>query len=93
MRYLGLDVHIKTTVWHLLDASGQTVETGKTPTTFPELRRLVLRLSESEELVVGPGGRQDGLPRARHRDGGGSENPIVQRLAPADDRVVSEEDG
>jgi transposase len=50
---LGLDVHIKATVWHLLDATGQTVETGKTPTTFPELRRLVLRLSESEEVVVG----------------------------------------
>jgi transposase len=52
MRYLGLDVHIKATVWHLLDATGQTVETGKTPTTFPKLRELVLRLSKSEELIV-----------------------------------------
>lgn len=53
MKYLGLDVHQKATVWHLLDGAGQAVETGKTPTTVPALRQLVLRLSESDELVVG----------------------------------------
>ena len=53
MQYLGLDVHVKSTVWHLLDSTGQTVETGKAPTTVPELRKLVCRLTQCEQLLVG----------------------------------------
>ena len=53
MRYLGLDVHSGTTVWHLLDATGGTVERGKTPTTAPALTELVQRLSESDDLLCG----------------------------------------
>jgi hypothetical protein len=29
MRYLGMDVHVKSTVWCLLDAAGEVVEKGK----------------------------------------------------------------
>jgi hypothetical protein len=53
MQYLGLDVHVKSTVWHLLDATGQTVEAGKTPTIVPELQKLVHRFAESDPLLVG----------------------------------------
>lgn len=53
MRYLGLDVHTKATVWHLLDGEGQTVETGKTATTAEALTALVRRLAEQDELLVG----------------------------------------
>ena len=30
MRYLGIDVHVNTSVWCLLDATGKLVERGKT---------------------------------------------------------------
>jgi transposase len=53
MQYLGLDVHVKSTVWHLLDATGQTIQIGKTPTSVPELQKLVRRFSEADELLVG----------------------------------------
>jgi hypothetical protein len=53
MRYLGLDVHTKATVWHLLDREGQTVETGKTATTGPALTTLVRRFADQDELTVG----------------------------------------
>ena len=53
MQYLGLDVHVKATVWHLLDSAGQTVEMGKTPTSIPDLQKLVRRFSESDQLLVG----------------------------------------
>ena len=53
MQYLGLDVHVKSTVWHLLDATGQTVQAGKTPTSVPELQKLVRRVSKTDELLVG----------------------------------------
>lgn len=52
MRYLGLDVHTKATVWHLLDKEGQTIEAGKTATTAAALTELVRRLAEQDELVV-----------------------------------------
>jgi hypothetical protein len=52
MRYLGLDVHTKATVWSLHDSQGE-VEHGKVETTGPELQKLVKRLSTTEELVVG----------------------------------------
>ena len=53
MQYLGLDVHVKATVWHLLDATGQTIEIGKTPTTVPALQKLVCRFSQADQLLVG----------------------------------------
>jgi transposase len=53
VRYLGIDVHVQATVWCLLDSTGTIVERGKTPTTSPELTRLVRRLSAEEELLVG----------------------------------------
>lgn len=54
MNYLGLDVHSKAIVWHLLDATGQTIAQGKTATTVPELKALFERLKAAhEELLVG----------------------------------------
>jgi hypothetical protein len=53
MQYLGLDVHVKATVWHLLDATGQTIEIGKTPTTVPALQKLVRRFLQADQLLVG----------------------------------------
>jgi transposase len=53
VRYLGLDVHSGTTVWHLLDAAGNTTGRGKTETTAPALTALVQRLGESDELLCG----------------------------------------
>src|SRR5512139_2718504 len=53
MRYLGIDVHVRSTVWHLLDSSGTTVEQGKIETTADALAALVSRLSRDDELLVG----------------------------------------
>jgi transposase len=53
MRYLGMDVHVQTTVWCLLDSTGAIVEQGKTPTTGPQLTSLLRRLSDETELLVG----------------------------------------
>lgn len=53
MRYIGLDVHVSSTVWCLLDGTGEIVERGKTATTAPELVELVKRLSEHEGLTAG----------------------------------------
>jgi transposase len=53
MRYLGLDVHVKATVWCLLDATGMPVERGKMDTTVPELQGLIRRLGETEPVLVG----------------------------------------
>jgi hypothetical protein len=52
MRYLGMDVHVKSTVWCLLDAAGEVVEKGKSPTTAAELTGLVQRLAKNEPLVA-----------------------------------------
>lgn len=52
MRYLGLDVHSKATVWCLLDEQGEVVERGKVAPTSPALKALVKRLSECEELTA-----------------------------------------
>ena len=92
MRYLGLDVHTKATVWHLLDGEGQTVETGKTATTGKALTALVRRLAEQDELLVGQEvGKMTYLVHdvltAAKRPGAG-----VQRLAPPDGRRFAEED-
>jgi transposase len=53
MRYLGIDVHVKTSVWCLLDTKGEVVERGKTPTTAPKLTALVQRLSAEDEVLAG----------------------------------------
>lgn len=53
MLYLGLDVHTRATVWCLLDATGEVVERGTTPTTAPELEALVKRLAANDDLVCG----------------------------------------
>ena len=39
--YLGLDVHVASTVWYLVDDAGQVMGHGKVPTTEPGLTGLV----------------------------------------------------
>ena len=41
MRYLGMDVHAKSTVWCLLDAQGEVRREGKVPTSATGLTALV----------------------------------------------------
>ena len=53
MKYLGIDVHVQSSVWCLLDQDGNVVERGKIPTTATELTSLVKRLSAEDELLVG----------------------------------------
>lgn len=53
MRYLGLDVHVSTTVWCLMNDCGEVVERGKVATTVPDLQMLVRRVSETEPVLVG----------------------------------------
>ena len=53
MRYLGLDVHAKATVFCLLGADGNEVEHGKVETTGPGLKALVERVGPADELLVG----------------------------------------
>jgi len=53
VQYLGIDVHVQSTVWCLLNDDGKVVERGKVPTTAAELTQLVQRLSAQDELLVG----------------------------------------
>ena len=53
MRYLGIDVHVKTSVWCLLDETGKVEERGKVPTTAPDLTALLKRLTQDDNLVAG----------------------------------------
>jgi transposase len=53
MKYLGIDVHVKTSVWCLLDESGQIIERGKVATTALDLSTLLKRLTETDALVAG----------------------------------------
>ena len=53
MKYVGIDVHSKASVWCALDESGRQVATGKSETTFPALQRLAEQLREDDEVVVG----------------------------------------
>ena len=53
MRYLGMDVDGKATVYCLLDAQGTVVERGRIATTEPELTTLVRRLLSMGELTCG----------------------------------------
>lgn len=53
MKYVGLDVHVKATVWCCLDEKGEITERGKTPTTPAELTTLMVRLQEHGDLLLG----------------------------------------
>ncbi len=53
MRYVGIDVHSKASVWSLLDQDGVQLGEGKVPTTVPALARLMSKLGGEGDLVVG----------------------------------------
>ena len=53
MRYLGMDVHAKSTVWCLLDAQGEVVSEGHTPTTAALLAALVRELAQEDTVLAG----------------------------------------
>jgi hypothetical protein len=53
MRYLGIDVHVETTVWCLLNEQGEIVSQGKDPTTTVGLGSMVARVGGTEDLVAG----------------------------------------
>ena len=53
MRYLGIDVHITTTVWCLLDEQGEVVDRGKISTSFEGFNSLVVRNGGPNELLAG----------------------------------------
>jgi len=53
MKYLGLDVHLKSTVWCLLEADGTIAEHGKVATTVFGLRGLLQQLKPHGELSAG----------------------------------------
>jgi transposase len=53
MKYVGMDVHGKATVYCVLDAEGQVVERGSIETTAPALTSLVARLLATDELTCG----------------------------------------
>jgi transposase len=53
VRYLGMDVHAKSTVWCLLDAQGEVVSQGRVETSATALGALVRELSSTEEVVAG----------------------------------------
>jgi predicted NBD/HSP70 family sugar kinase len=42
MRYLGMDVHAKSTVWCLLDEQGEVTREGRVSTTPPALGALLI---------------------------------------------------
>ena len=53
MRYLGMDVHAKSTVWCLVDQQGEVRREGKVATTAAALTALVQELGRDEELLAG----------------------------------------
>lgn len=53
MRYLGMDVHAKSTVWCLLDAQGERVREGKVATDAAVLAALVRELATTGEVLAG----------------------------------------
>jgi len=53
MKYLGMDVHGKATVFCLLNAEGEVVDRGSLPTTAPDLTKLIQRLSSIDTLLCG----------------------------------------
>jgi transposase len=53
VRYLGMDVHAKSTVWCLLNAQGEVVGQGRVETSATALGTLVRELSPTEEVWAG----------------------------------------
>ena len=53
MRYLGMDVHAKSTVWCLRDAQGEVRREGKVPTSAAGLTALVQEFGTDEEVLAG----------------------------------------
>jgi len=53
VRYLGMDVHAKSTVWCLVGADGEVAREGQVPTTPAALTGLVQELGKEEELLAG----------------------------------------
>jgi transposase len=53
VKYLGMDVHAKSTVWSLLDASGEVEREGSIGTTAPALAALVQELAREEPILAG----------------------------------------
>jgi transposase len=53
VRYLGMDVHAKSTVWCLLDEEGQVLREGKVATSAVALAALVQELGREEEVLAG----------------------------------------
>jgi transposase len=53
VRYLGMDVHAKWTVWCLLDAQGEVAAQGRVETSAAALGALVRELSAEGELLAG----------------------------------------
>ena len=50
MKYIGMDVHTKATVWCCLDETGEVIARGKVPTTAPEVTQLVTELGSTDAL-------------------------------------------
>src|SRR5439155_25328226 len=48
-----MDVHAKSTVWCLLDAQGEVVSEGHTPTTAALLAALVRELAQEDTVLAG----------------------------------------
>jgi predicted NBD/HSP70 family sugar kinase len=53
VKYLGMDVHGKSTVYCLLNAGGEIVERGSISTTDPALTELIKRLLSTDTLLCG----------------------------------------
>jgi len=53
VRYLGMDVHAKSTVWCVVDAQGAVTGEGRIPTTAAALTALVRELGQPDELLAG----------------------------------------
>ena len=52
MRYLGMDVHAKSTVWCLLDRAGEVLREGKVLTSAAAITALVQELGKEEEVLA-----------------------------------------
>ncbi len=53
MKYVGIDVHSKSSVWCALDEKGKKLATGEAPTTAPGLKRLARELGRDDEVAFG----------------------------------------
>jgi transposase len=53
MRCLGIDVHVSTTVWCLVNELGEVGATGKVPTTQEGLSRMLCEVGGPRDLVIG----------------------------------------